>query len=318
MRACARLGRRDVHVLNLDAFPMHMDLLMAFSPGKPANFCLRLADNSTLCLEDVTAIWWHHPAPFGFPTALQHPVYRAFAQDEAATAFRGFWQASQAFWVNHMAQAEAASHKPWQLHLARQVGLTIPDTFITNSPDEARQFWQHYPGAIIYKAFRARDEAWRETRLLQPHEESLAETIRLTPVIFQRYVPAVYDLRILLVGERVFAAAAAIQHGEYQVDVRMNRHMPYAPHTLPPAILQQLPSLMHHLHLEYGAIDMRLTPDGDYVFLEINPSGAYLYVEQATGLQISRAIAEHLHRGRPPMHGLSPAPNQTLRHGGQG
>ena len=85
---------------------------------------------------------------------------------------------------------------------------------------------------------------------------------------------------------------------------------------------------MQHLHLEYGAIDMRLTPDGDYVFLEINPNGEYLYVEQATGLPISRALAEHLHhgeylyveqatepthlqgfrehvqRGRPPMHGL--------------
>ena len=189
----------------------------------------------------MTAIWWHHPAPFGFPQELNHPVHREFAQQEAATAFRGLWRASHAFWVNNIAQEETASHKPWQLHLARQLGLTIPETCITNSPEEARQFWQQYPGEIIYKAFRASHEAWRETRLLQPQEESLAETIRLTPVIFQRYVPALYDLRILLVGELVFAAAAAIQQGEYQVDVRMNRNMPYAPHTLPPDIIQKLP-----------------------------------------------------------------------------
>jgi hypothetical protein len=68
---------------------------------------------------------------------------------------------------------------------------------------------------------------------------------------------------------------------------------------------------MRHLHLEYGAIDMRLTPEGDYVFLEINPNGEYLYVEQATGLPISRALAEHLQRGRPtrqaPVGGAAPA-----------
>lgn len=252
-----------------------------------------------MCLDDVTAIWWHHPAPFGLPPELQDPVHREFARQEATTAFRGLWQSSQAFWVNNVAQEEAASHKPWQLYLAQQFGLTIPETLITNSPAEARQFWRQYPGEIIYKAFRASYDAWRETRLLQPQEEALAETIRLAPVIFQRYVPARYDLRILLVGEQVFAAAAAIQQGEYLVDVRMNRNMPYFPHTLPADIIQKLLALRQHLRLEYGAIDMRLTPDGDYVFLEINPNGEYLYVEQATDLPISMALAEHLHRGRP-------------------
>jgi glutathione synthase/RimK-type ligase-like ATP-grasp enzyme len=258
-----------------------------------------LAEGREICLDAVSRIWWHHPAPFGFPPELRHPVHRAFAEGEAATAFRGFWQSSQGFWMNDIAQEEAASHKPWQLHLARQLGLSIPETFITNSPEEARQFWQRYPGEIVYKAFRASWDAWRETRLLQPGEESLAEMIRLTPVIFQRYVPAVYDLRILLVGELVFAVEAAIQDGEYPIDVRMNRHMRYKPHALPPDVIEKLQALRHRLHLEYGAVDMRLTPEGDYVFLEINPNGEYLYYEEATGLPISMALAEHLQHGRP-------------------
>jgi glutathione synthase/RimK-type ligase-like ATP-grasp enzyme len=299
MSALARLGRRDVHVINLGAFPLHMELMMAFSPGQQDSLRLRLADGREMGLDDVTAIWWHHPAPFGFPYALQDPVHRAFAEQEAATAFRGLWQSTQAFWVNDLAAEEAASHKPYQLHLARQLGLTVPETVITNSPEEARRFWQQYPGKIVYKAFHASREAWRETRRLRPEEEALAETIRLTPVIFQRYVPAVYDLRIVLVGDQVFPAAAAIQQGEYQIDVRMNRDMPYMPYPLPPDIVQQLQALRHHLRLEYGAVDMRLTPEGDYVFLEINPNGEYLYYEEATSLPISRALAEHLQRGRP-------------------
>jgi glutathione synthase/RimK-type ligase-like ATP-grasp enzyme len=52
--------------------------------------------------------------------------------------------------------------------------------------------------------------------------------------------------------------------------------------------------LVERLELCYGAIDMILTPDGRYVFLEINPSGQYGWIEQVTGLPISAAICEFL------------------------
>jgi glutathione synthase/RimK-type ligase-like ATP-grasp enzyme len=55
---------------------------------------------------------------------------------------------------------------------------------------------------------------------------------------------------------------------------------------------------MRRLGLEYGAIDLRLTPDGDYVFFEVNPGGQFLFVEHACGLPISAALAAHLARGR--------------------
>jgi glutathione synthase/RimK-type ligase-like ATP-grasp enzyme len=52
--------------------------------------------------------------------------------------------------------------------------------------------------------------------------------------------------------------------------------------------------LMQNLGLVYGAIDLRLTPDGQYVFLEINPAGQFLFVEKATGQRISAALAHAL------------------------
>jgi glutathione synthase/RimK-type ligase-like ATP-grasp enzyme len=52
--------------------------------------------------------------------------------------------------------------------------------------------------------------------------------------------------------------------------------------------------LIERLELCYGAIDMILTPDGRYVFLEINPSGQYLWIEMETGLPISAAICDLL------------------------
>ncbi len=51
---------------------------------------------------------------------------------------------------------------------------------------------------------------------------------------------------------------------------------------------------MGALNLVYGAIDMRLTPDGEYVFLEVNPAGQWLFIEERTGQPITATLANHL------------------------
>ena len=54
-------------------------------------------------------------------------------------------------WVNDPFAQNAAS-KPLQLHCARKVGLTIPDTLITNDPHMVRDFLKEREGNVIHKA----------------------------------------------------------------------------------------------------------------------------------------------------------------------
>src|SRR5439155_14491583 len=72
---------------------------------------------------------------------------------------------------------------------------------------------------------------------------------------------------------------------------------PHRPHALPAEVQARCVRLVRRLGLCYGAIDMVLTPDGRYVFLEINPNGQYLWIEQETGLPISDAICDLLMQG---------------------
>ena len=51
---------------------------------------------------------------------------------------------------------------------------------------------------------------------------------------------------------------------------------------------------MTSLRLAYGAIDLRRTPEGDYVFLEINPAGQWIFVEEKTGQPMTDAMAKLL------------------------
>jgi glutathione synthase/RimK-type ligase-like ATP-grasp enzyme len=51
---------------------------------------------------------------------------------------------------------------------------------------------------------------------------------------------------------------------------------------------------MEHFGLNYGALDLILTPDGRHVFLEVNPVGEFFWLERCPGLPISKAIADIL------------------------
>ena len=63
---------------------------------------------------------------------------------------------------------------------------------------------------------------------------------------------------------------------------------------MPDEVVVKLRAFMGVLGLIYSAIDMRLTPDGEYVFLEVNPAGQWLFIEDRTGQPITAAVAEHL------------------------
>jgi glutathione synthase/RimK-type ligase-like ATP-grasp enzyme len=266
---------------------------MAFQHGT-RTFHLDRPGYGRLDLSEVHAVWWRRPQSFRLPETVSDPAHRRLALSEASTAFQGLYQSMDARWINSPLRDTASSHKPWQLAVAQEVGLDIPDTLMTNNPNEARAFWAACDGDVIYKQFLALPEAWCETRRVGTREETLADSIRLCPVIFQRRVAAVADLRVTVIGEEIFAASVAVDQLEYDVDVRLNLSARYVAHTLPDSVARLLLELMRRLDLVYGAIDLRLTEDGRYVFLEVNPAGQFLYIEESTRQPITATLAAHL------------------------
>ena len=165
-------------------------------------------------------------------------------------------------------------------------------------PEDAERFVAETDGPVIYKAFLASAMAWRETRVLRPEDRAMLASVRYALVIFQAFVPARLDLRVTAIGERILAAAAETATGEYPADVRMNPGIKWRPYELPAETAEGLLALMRRLGLEYGAVDFRVTPEGEHVFLEVNPAGQFLFIENATGMKIADTLAGHLAGGR--------------------
>ena len=116
-------------------------------------------------------------------------------------------------------------------------------------------------------------------------------------MIVQAYVPKRLELRVTVVGDRVLTAAIHSQgSNRTRYDWRHYDHVHtvYEPHRLPAKIERRCRALVAELGLVFGAIDLVLTPDSRHVFLEINPNGQYLWVEEACDLPISAAMADLL------------------------
>lgn len=296
MKMLSRRGVKDIRLLDFGDFPARISIDMRLTNGASGRFVIRFTD-AVVDMDDVGAVWWRRPQAFGIPASGMRPEARHFAMSEAATAFQGMWQASHALWVNDTVRDAAASHKPWQLEVARGIGLTIPDTLISNDPEIVLAFWKAHDGEVVYKPFLQTWHAWRETRRLRQEELARIASVRVAPVIFQELVPGAADLRVTVIGDRIFPAAVDLSKVDYKLDVRLNQQA-YARHDLPADVGAKLLALMDRLGLEYGAIDLRLTPAGEYVFFEVNPAGQFLFVEHACGLPIADALAERLMLGR--------------------
>ena len=293
LRRLDALGHES-RLLDLSAFPTDLTVSMRYESTDGAD-ALRSAIGDQP-LAQVDAVWWRRPQPFELSPDLEDGVDRSFAYTECQSAMDGLWRTLDALWVNHPTRDEEAAHKPHQLRVAQQVGFEIPATQITNDPARARAFVdEHGPEGTVYKAFSATEAAWRETRVFHEHETDLLDAVRHAPVIFQEYVPADVDLRITVMGEHVFPAAVHSRETSYEVDYRMTIDSARVEAVdLPEPVLDRIRTYVDRLGLVYGAIDMRRTPDGRYVFLEINPSGQWLFIEERTDQPMTETFARLL------------------------
>ncbi len=243
-------------------------------------------------LSRATAVWWRRPQ-FVRLDSITDADARGFAHGEWQEALYGLWELLACPWMNQPVRDEVASRKALQLAVASRLGLRVPDTLLTSDADEARAFIErHGMGKTIYKIFSATHQVWRETRLVQPDDLAMLDGLHLAPVIFQEFVPAVADLRITIVGDDIFPMAIDSRGTGYEVDFRVSlATAATSVWELPDHVADALRRLMAHFGLAYGAVDLRVTEDGEYVFLEINTAGEFLFAEHRCGLPITGAVA---------------------------
>ncbi len=235
-------------------------------------------------------VWFRRPTLPHLPDHL-HPGDRPVASRECRQFVTALWHsiAPDAFWVNPLASRPQADLKPVQLREAVRAGLAVPPTLISNDPARIREFLGGADGPVVYKPFYpAQWEAEDEVALLLTSEVRLEdlpedEVLRLTPGIFQPRVPKAWELRVTYMGHHAVAARLLTQESEAtSLDWRLgSAGVRVEAAELPPEVDRGCRRLMARLGIVFGCFDFIVTPEGRHVFLEVNPMGQFLWLEEA-------------------------------------
>jgi MvdD family ATP-grasp ribosomal peptide maturase len=285
-----------------DKFPTELRLIAEYGPRAERLRLISEADE--LDLRDVTAIW-HRRLRIGggIPQSLE-PQLRNASIGEAVATVKGMLASLKAFRMDPEPRIRHADNKQLQLQVARELGLETPRTLITNDADAVRSFASSCEGGIVTKMLSsfAVYEDGREkvvfTNSVKTEDLDDLSGLNLSPMTFQERIPKALELRVTVVGNRVFAAAIdsqashAAQHDWRKDGVALLDS--WKRYELPAEVEAGLLRLMDHFMLNYGAVDLILTPEGRYVFLEVNPVGEFFWLEGCPGLPISEAIADVL------------------------
>ncbi|MHA7772987.1 MvdC/MvdD family ATP grasp protein [Roseibium sp. M-1] len=292
--------RSEFDILDLASIPMETRI-NARAGASQDRLYFETASGRRIDLDRVGAVWCRRIRPFRIDPVIADETSRMFAQSETTEAVQGFWYAMPCYWMNPPTADETALRKVTQHRVARRLGLRIPETLVTNDPQQARLFVEeHSATGVVRKAFRNVAQAPRETLKVGALEMAQLDAVRFAPVIFQEYIPLALDLRVTIVDGEVFATSFRSET-RYEVDYRPGvGTAEVRAYDLPDDVSDKLLKLMDWFGLRYGAIDLRVTPGGEHVFFEVNPAGEYLFASERTGQPVPQAIAAALERNATP------------------
>jgi ATP-grasp ribosomal peptide maturase len=298
----AELGRRDTHVARMDTgdFPTALRLSVTTGDG---GWTGRLAtDDTSVDLGDVRSVYFRRPTRFRLPAGMSQ-ADEVFAAVEARHGFGGLLASLDVLWVNEPIRQAAAEYKPLQLATAAACGLRTPATLLTNQYREVIDFADKIGGPVVCKQLSSL--VFSESDELRVTYTTVIDPAVIDPVAFaatahliQEFVPKAYEARVTVVGRTPIAVAIRSTSEAGRIDWRSDYDaLTYKRIDVPEAVTNSVGRFLDVLGLNYGAFDFVITPDGDWVMLECNPAGQWLWLEHETGVPIAAALADLLTEG---------------------
>lgn len=256
---------------------------------------------------DITAVWDRRPEkPDNLPLHSTHEIDQHNLKE--GLAFLQFLR----HYIEHIPSIgsivgdRVASSKMLQYKVALDCGFIIPDTVFSNQENEILKMAKRHD-RICLKPIESSDiwddengvdyifytQTVRSSELAFIPEDAFSQTVSFV----QEYVEKDYELRVTVIDNTVIATKILSQdlpEDKGKIDWRQgyDSGLVFEEFILPEPIQTQCKTLVHAMGLNFGCIDLIVKPNGDYVFLECNPNGQWLWIELANGQKIAEAIAD--------------------------
>ncbi len=244
------------------------------------------------------------------PATIDHhfsenlPVYRYLEQDELVVS--SYVETKRKQQLNHHDTgsffAEKKNNKLINLELAKSVHLLIPPTCVTNSKKVLAQFIRRHKQVITKDLCAPVYLPGDKGTLTSSGVISIglsdldAMADNFAAVFVQENISKQFEIRCFLFRKTIFSMAIFSQNDQQTTtdfrnynDARPNRCVPFQ---LPPSIASKLWKFMALAELDTGSIDLIYTPEGEFVFLEVNPMGQFHWLSENCNYYLEHFIAD--------------------------
>lgn len=258
---------------------------------------------------EITAIWDRRPfEPETLLIQSKDEKHNKFMLEEAF----GFLQflrfyLRDIYSIGSIVEDRPAISKMLQLSIARTLGMKIPDTVFSNLKEAFMPMLQQHEDISLKPigadgfftndgmeyVFFSRKAKSNEV-MTQPNE-----AFRQTACFLQNYVDKKYELRITVCNQDVVACkidSQSLDDDKGKIDWRQGYDYGLKQEIvdIPDELKVFCTTFLQKMHLNFGCFDFIVTPNEEYVFLECNPNGQWLWIELETGYDISKVIAKNL------------------------
>ncbi len=302
-RCLLKYGLKMVR-MDTDTYPLNVELT-AFQSNQCTSGEL-IIDEQTYQLDDFCAVYFRKNMQCNLTEELSGDTLKQASREATAAKNAILYAMESAFWFDNPFDIQRAENKQLQLISAKRVGLTIPNSLLSNRPDSVKGFYQQEHGEIITKMLTPLTNFMQSSRSFvytsKVKEEHLTQlaSLKLCPMQFQREIEKSYELRVIYVDGKCFTgkiSTKAIIDGNKPDWRRASANdFSWQKYQLPNEICVKIAQLMQQLSLRFGALDLIKSTNNDYVFLEVNPCGEWGMLQQELNLPIAEHIAECIYK----------------------
>ncbi len=288
---CNALKQRghEVHISSLEGFPAKLQRSIRVGKSETVKTQTKLDKTSLFKRGNADVVIWPEREKIRI-------AQNASAQDEAHIRLESelflsslnYFFDDETFWINPLASYARAGLKPVQLLLAQEAGFRIPETLVSNNADDILHFVNNQKSGAIAKSFttanwvEADDTFYFPTTVVTKDDiRDSIEEIQLCPTIYQERIHRNYEVRVTVMG-RTTIAVKILTPPEGKVDSREHTQtgeFEIEAFELPLLIKEQCFKVMDALGLVFGCFDLIVDKNGNYIFLEVNNSGQFLWKE---------------------------------------
>jgi hypothetical protein len=252
-------------------------------------------DGAAVDVGALDVVWWRRfrngqclPADVVDPAAIDvvSGDCRMSTLGVALTAFRGAW-------VSHPERFRVAENKLVQLRTARDVGFRVPATLVSQDPARIRSFCAALGHRVVVKSLTNSREAALTAARVRPEHLADERALRISPAIYQELVEGERHLRVHAFGDEIHAALITFPDLDWRYGLEDATVEPYP---VPDGLGERIESVLRALGIRMGIFDFKYAPDGELVWLEVNPQGQFLFIEALAGMPLTTCMADFLVR----------------------